>query len=87
MRRQTAASQCDDDPGQRVDRRTYALPIRFVPREAPCTGCGVLVALKIIIHAADQRDLLVRQLPIHEDDGTPADRACQKASSRRQRLA
>ena len=51
----------------------------FDARDDPCEGCGAPVAVKVITESKPRRST-GRDEPVHDDDGSPADRLCRRAS-------
>ncbi|GAB3004447.1 hypothetical protein LWP59_25865 [Amycolatopsis acidiphila] len=53
------------------------MAVVFEEREDPCLRCAAPVAVKVITESRP-RVTAGRYEPVHEDDGSPADRRCRR---------
>jgi len=53
-----------------------AMAVCYQDRDEPCLSCGAIVAVKVISPDPTGRARPDKLLPIHDDDGTPADHQC-----------
>jgi hypothetical protein len=59
------------------------MAVRYEPRELPCTGCGAMVSVQVVIPEAPRRSAEPQRRAVHDDDGTPADTHCARGRSYR----
>jgi hypothetical protein len=55
--------------------------VRYEPRERPCTSCGAMVSVQVVIPDVPRRSAEQQRRAVHDDDGTPADTHCARGRS------